>query len=112
MSGGGDTPTEQTLFKYVVNQGAYLIGKIVPGRNDFVNVGIYGPDSERFYVVNEQGTCIADSGMITDYLRQDIVTACEHTLDKQAEIVEAEIQVITIGSEIENWDEYQLISKP
>lgn len=107
----GDTPTQQTLFKFSIGFGGYCFGKIVPGRLDFVDVWIYGTDSEHYYEANSQGVCTRATGTINDVMRQNIESACEHTIDKQAENVEIEIKTIPVGSEIENWDEYQLFTK-
>lgn len=107
----GDTPEEQTLFKLKASFSSYCIGKIVPGRLDFVNVWIYGPDSEHYYDVDDEGVCRGNSSTLSDRLRQELGSACEHTIDKQAENVEVEIKTIPVGSEIENWDEYQLFTK-
>lgn len=107
MNGGGDTPEEQTLFKLRAGFSSNCIGKIVPDGNDFVNVWIYGPDSEHYYEVSDQGVCTGNSATLSDWLRQEVGAACEHTINKQAENVNVEIKTIPIGSEIENWDEYQ-----
>lgn len=109
MRRGGDTPAEQTLFKYKIGGTNYCIGKIVPKVNGYADIGIYAPDNEHFYVISEQGTCIANSGTLNETLRLNIADACENTIGIQAEYVLPEIKVITVGSEIENWDEYQLI---
>lgn len=110
LEGGGETPTQQTLFRFSVGFGYYCFGKIVPGSLDFVDVCIYGPDSEHYYQANTEGVCMRTTGTINDNMRQHIQSACEHTIDKQAENVEIEIKTIPVGSEIENWDKYQLFT--
>lgn len=76
-----------------------------------MDVSIYGPDSAHFYVISNEGICIDDNGIVNDNLRQEIGDACEHSLDKQAETVESVQKDIAIGSTIENWENYEIISR-
>jgi len=106
MSGGGDTPTQNTYWAYEFESGKYVLGYF---QDDELNIEC-GNDSSDIWVVNAEGV-YTENIALHSYLESEIVDAINAKYGTNfTELTVKQVSDISIGDDCPDWDEYEKIN--
>lgn len=105
MSGGGDTPTQNTYWAYELESGKYVLGSF---RDDVLNIECE-TDSSDLWVVDEEGIYIENIALHS-YLESEIVDAINAKYKTNFnELTVKQVTDVDIGDDCPNWEDYEKI---
>lgn len=115
MTGGGDTPEENTYFAYQWSSAGsppLFAGKIVQGQN-FKNLEVYCNDLQEMTACNFGPTGVRSNSTqkLDDFLQQQLCDKIGAAIGEQIELIIPIACPVAVGESLENWADYTVYSK-
>lgn len=109
MKRGGDTPIQETLWKYALGPTFILAGKLADVGDNQKNAQVYGPQENVVRIYTAEGVA-QSTDSLSETFKSRIAAAILNTWGIQVNSVVWTLEPVAYGETLPNWDKYESVT--